>query len=169
MIYKGESANKLQHTVRQRNRQLALVHSSHLSFHNQISMSNIPSTPMDYCKEVGQGLTEEEAKSLARPRVLSPAQQELMSWHHRLYHLPFRAIFMLAKCGVLPKHLLECKDNVPKCVACQFGCAHRRPWRKKGRRVVLSENQNTKNLVMAVQLTKKSQHNLASFPKYLDS
>ena len=41
---------------------------------------------------------------------------------------------MLAKKKILPKRLLECKDKLPLCVACQFGCAHRRPWRHKGKR-----------------------------------
>ena len=41
---------------------------------------------------------------------------------------------MLAKMGFLPKRLLECKDRLPLCVACQFGCAHRRPWRHKGKK-----------------------------------
>ena len=40
---------------------------------------------------------------------------------------------MLANKGSLPKELLKCKDNVPKCVACEFGTAHRRPWRFKGK------------------------------------
>ena len=57
-----------------------------------------------------------------------------MSWHHRLYHLPFNQLFMLAKAGFLPKKLLECQDKVPLCVACQFGKAHRRPWRTKGKK-----------------------------------
>ena len=35
--------------------------------------------------------------------------------------------------GHLPKRLLDFKKNVPLCVACQFGTAHRRPWRTKGK------------------------------------
>ena len=71
---------------------------------------------------------------MARPEVLSPVQQELMSWHHILYHMPFRMIFRLAKLGILPKRLLECRAKPPLCVACQFGHAHRRPWRVKGKK-----------------------------------
>ena len=74
-----------------------LVHDSNLTFLRQIGMGNIPPTLLDYCKEVGVGITQEEAQRLACPRVLTPLQQELMSWHHRLYHLPFNIIFMLAK------------------------------------------------------------------------
>jgi hypothetical protein len=57
-----------------------------------------------------------------------------MKWHHRLFHLPFRRMFMLAERGWLPKSILDCKDNAPLCVACQFGAAHRRPWRVKGKK-----------------------------------
>ena len=41
---------------------------------------------------------------------------------------------MLAKRRILPKKLLECQDKLPLCVACQFGSAHRRPWRHKGKK-----------------------------------
>ena len=101
---------------------------------DQISFSNIPKTPLDYCQEVGKGITPEVAHKLAYPRALSPQQQELMSWHHRLYHLPFHRIFMLAKRGWLPKVLLKLQDKLPLCAACQFGAAHRRPWQFKGKK-----------------------------------
>ena len=41
---------------------------------------------------------------------------------------------MLLDQGQLPKRLLKCKDNTPLCVACQFGSAHRCPWRTKGKK-----------------------------------
>ena len=65
------------------------------------------------------------------PRALSPQQQELMSWHHSLYHLPFHRIFMLAKHEYLPKPLLNLQDKPPLCVACQFRTAQRCPWHNK--------------------------------------
>ena len=34
----------------------------------------------------------------------------------------------------LPKRLLECQNKTPLCVTCQFGAAHRRPWRTKGKK-----------------------------------
>ena len=36
--------------------------------------------------------------------------------------------------GFLRKRLLGCRNNPPLCVACQFGVAHRRPWRTKGKK-----------------------------------
>ena len=57
-----------------------------------------------------------------------------MNWHHRLYHLPYRILFCLASIGTLSKRLLECRNKTPLCVACQFGQAHRHPWRFKGKK-----------------------------------
>jgi len=52
-----------------------------------------------------------------------------MDWHHSLYHLSFPKIFQLAEKGYLPSRLLDCKGKLPLCIACQFGAAHRHPWR----------------------------------------
>ena len=78
------------------------------------------------------GLLKEEAQCLAYPRTLISAQQELLSWHHHLYHLPFVRLFQLAKWWILPKSILACEDKPPLCIACQFGQAHHCPWCRKG-------------------------------------
>jgi hypothetical protein len=90
--------------------------------------------PLNYCKEVGIGITQEQALWLACHRALTPQQEELMSWCHHLYHLPFNGILMLAKRSYLPKILLKLQDKLPLCVACQFGTAHRCPWHTKGKK-----------------------------------
>jgi hypothetical protein len=91
----------------------------------------MPSTPLEYQQEVGTSLTWKEAQDLAYPRVLSPSQQELLSWHHRLYHLPFKHLFQLAQYKLLPKLILTCEAKPSLCVACQFGTAHQHPWHSK--------------------------------------
>ena len=101
-----------------------MVHYSNLHLLDQTDLLNIPSTPLDYRKEVGKGLSY----------PLYPLQQELTSWHHRLYHLPFKNIFLLARDGRLLKKLLKCRNSPPLCIACQFGQTHRRPWRINGNR-----------------------------------
>jgi hypothetical protein len=131
VIYEGAMLDNLHHTICQKDGTKLNVHDFHFQIKHQPDLSNIPSTPLDYCKEVGRGITREEAEQLARPCILSPIQQELMDWHHRLYHLLFPKIFCLADYGLLPKCLLDCKGHLPLCVACQFGTAHRRPWRVK--------------------------------------
>ena len=94
----------------------------------------MPNTPLDYRNKVGTGLTLYKAQALARPHTLSPLQQEFMSWHNRLYHLPYRIIFRLESLSFLPKRLLEFRNKPPLCVACQFSQAHRRPWQTKGKK-----------------------------------
>jgi hypothetical protein len=123
----------LHHTIRRKDGTKLNVHDFHLRIKHQPDLSNIPSTPLDYCKEVGRGITREEAEQPARPCILSPIQQELMDWHHRLYHLSFPKIFRLADYGLVAKCLLDCKGRRPLWVACQFGTAHRRPWQVKGK------------------------------------
>ena len=58
-----------------------------------------------------------------------------MSWHHWLYHLPYRILFWLASLSFIQKRLLECRNKPPLCVACQFGQAHRHPWQTKGKKI----------------------------------
>ena len=134
VVYEGASPDGLSHTIRRQDRTKLVVHDSYLRLKLQPDLSNIPASPLEFRREVGRGITTEEAQELARPRILTPVQQELMDWHHRLYHLSFSKIFLLAELGHLPKRLLDCKSKLPLCVACQFGTAHRRPWRVKGKK-----------------------------------
>jgi hypothetical protein len=134
VVYEGAVDNGLMHEVRVESGDTIITDASHLLMLRQPDLTNLPSTPKDYQEEVNKGyLPLKDAIKLARPKALSPVQQLLMKWHHRLYHLPFRRMFMLAERGWLPKSILACKDNAPLCVACQFGTAHRRPWRNKGK------------------------------------
>ena len=89
VAYKGASADVKSHTVRTKDGSKFVVHEKNLQLLNQPDFKNIPKNPLDYRNEVGTGLTLPEYQALARPTVLSPVQQELMSWHHRLYHLFF--------------------------------------------------------------------------------
>ena len=124
VVYEGATADGSQCVMRKKDGSKIFVYSSHLRFKNQADLTSLPSTPLDYCREVGKGLSVKEAVSLAYPKVLTPLQQELLSWHFRLYHLPFWRIFQLCEAGYLPKRLLKCKDKPPVCVSCQFGQAH---------------------------------------------
>ncbi len=132
-VYEGMNADGLTHIIRLSDGTKQSVHDSTLQHELQPSFHNIPSTPKEFSQEVNVGISQEEAQRLARPRQLSPIQQELLAWHHRLYHLDFGKIFNLAKLRILPKTLLQCENAVPLCIECQFGKAHRRPWRGKGK------------------------------------
>ena len=54
---------------------------------------------------------------------------EVLRWHYRLGHVPFKVIRLLAAANILPRHLLDAK--VPKCAACQYGAMTRKPWQTK--------------------------------------
>ena len=120
-------------TIRQHDETLLTVHDSYLHLKLQTDLSKILSTPLAFRNEVDVGISKEEAQDLARPRILTPIQQELMDWYHRLYQLSLPKMFRLSELGHLPKRLLDCKKNSPLCVACQFDTDHRHPWRTKGK------------------------------------
>ena len=106
LVYEGASADILIHTIRMEYGSKLQIHNSNLQLIDQPGFSHLPKTPLDYRNEVGTGLTLQEAQDLVRPRTLSPLHQELISWHHRLYHLPFRILLCLASMVFLPKRLL---------------------------------------------------------------
>ncbi|WP_317203594.1 hypothetical protein, partial [Janthinobacterium sp.] len=57
------------------------------------------------------------------------ASAEFLRWHHRLGHISPKKIQAMAKQGLLPRKLVDCR--VPLCTACLYGKATRRPWRSK--------------------------------------
>ena len=56
-----------------------------------------------------------------------PAQ--LLVWHYRLGHQPFKKLQAMAKQGTLPKALAHCP--LPQCSACLYGKATKRAWRSR--------------------------------------
>ena len=134
LVYEGASVDGILHTIRLKDNTKISVYDINIQLLDQPSFLNMPNTPLDYRNEVGTGLTLDEAQDLAIPSTLSPLQQEFMSWHHRLYHLPYRIIFCLASLSFLQKRFIECRNKPPLCVAWQFGIAHRRPWQTKGKK-----------------------------------
>ena len=95
VVYEGDSADSLAHTIILEYSSKLQIHNNNLQLIDQPDLSNFPKTPLDYRNEVGTGLTLQESQSLARPLTLSLLQQELTIWHHRLYHLPFCIISRL--------------------------------------------------------------------------
>ena len=54
---------------------------------------------------------------------------ELLRVHHRLNHVPFAKLKVMAKQGLIPKRLQHVE--APACSACLYGKASRKPWRSK--------------------------------------
>jgi hypothetical protein len=71
VVYEGVMPDGLTDTVHRKDGTRLHVHGAHLHLKLQADLSNIPKTPLDYCKEFGQGISKEEAEALARPRVLT--------------------------------------------------------------------------------------------------
>ena len=89
LVYEGASPDSMAHTIRRRDGTCLTFHDSYLRPKPQPDLPNIPSTPLAFRNEVDVGISKEETQALARPRILTPIQQELIDWHHRLCHLSF--------------------------------------------------------------------------------
>jgi hypothetical protein len=79
VVYKGLTASGPKHVIRCIDGSQSNIDQSHLSFINQIEFENIPQSLLDYCQEVGIGITQEHPQQLACPRALTPQQKELIS------------------------------------------------------------------------------------------
>ena len=63
------------------------------------------------------------------PTKLTPSD-ELLQWHYKLGHAPFKLLQRMATQGDLPKRLATVIP--PFCAACRYGKQTKRPWRTKG-------------------------------------
>ena len=93
-------------------------------------VASIPTT-IPQLREAARQLKDKELEDVLRPKILSPAEQEFLDLHHRLFHLPYSIMFRLAKAGILPKHLLRVMKRPPPCASCLFGTQHKSNWRSK--------------------------------------
>ena len=127
-ILESEGATKF--VVELPGKRLVTTTCDHLRPPSQPDIAKIPILPDDYKEDAGN-LSKEQLEKLASPQALSPEQQELMSYHQRLLHLPFFILHRMAQLGIIPRRLAKLKDHPPHCASCSFGQAHRRPWRSK--------------------------------------
>jgi hypothetical protein len=72
-----------------------------------------------------------EADQLNDAESASDDQLELLRWHHRLGHLPFTQLKLLAKNGEIPKRFEKVKE--PRCAGCLFGKMTKVPWRTRSK------------------------------------
>ena len=56
-------------------------------------------------------------------------EAELLQFHYRFGHAPFSKLQEMARQGLLPRRLRNCR--IPVCAACMYGKATKRPWRQK--------------------------------------
>ena len=84
----------------------------------------------------------QEGKTMQLDQVYSsdPMARQL-HWHYRLSHIAFKVLQSMAEQGILDKSLAKCK--VPRCTACMFGKATRRPWRTRAKPNAINPATNT--------------------------
>ena len=61
VVYEGVMPDGLTHTVRRQDGTRLNVHNAHPCLKMQADLTDIPQTPLDYCKELGNGIMREEA------------------------------------------------------------------------------------------------------------
>jgi hypothetical protein len=79
--------------------------------------------PGENCMPIVQEAEDEETK-------LSNPAHELLLYHYRLGHESFDNLQAMAKAGILPTRLANCR--IPQCAACHYDKASKVPWRVKG-------------------------------------
>ena len=75
VVYEGASPDSVSHTIRRNDGTCLTVHDSYLHLKLQPDLSNILSTPLAFRNKVDVGISKEETRALARPRILTPIQQ----------------------------------------------------------------------------------------------
>ena len=68
------------------------------------------------------------------PKDLSPAN-ELLHWHYKLGHVPFKVLQQMAHKGELLHRLAQLIP--PFCGACKYGKQMKKPWHRKGQQSYL--------------------------------
>jgi hypothetical protein len=62
VVYEGATANGLKHVIRCIDGSRSNIDQSHLSFTDKIGFENTSQMPLDYCKELGIDITQEQAQ-----------------------------------------------------------------------------------------------------------
>jgi hypothetical protein len=109
------------------------AHAEGVSHEESTPFEDDPNAPVliDILPEDGQTL-ERVVDQDEEDKPVENKAAELLQTHHRLNHLPFSKIKMMAEKGFLPRRLANVTP--PVCSACLFGKATQRPWRSKPRK-----------------------------------
>jgi hypothetical protein len=78
-----------------------------------------------------QQMSEQDAYPDEEDKPMENHAAELLRVHHRLNHIPFAKLKVMAQKGLIPKRLQHME--APACSACLYGKASRKPWRSKPR------------------------------------
>jgi hypothetical protein len=114
------------------NDSVILVDPETLNFIENPDIALIPQTSKEYCQEF-KNIEPSQLEHILSPQSLSPLQDEMMSHHRHLHHMPFPKLITMAEKGEIPKRIAVLKGHCTICVACLFGQAHKRPWQSKSK------------------------------------
>ena len=87
--------------------------------------------PSPVVQTLHERIDDDPASCPSVSTALSSEQRELLRWHIRLGHLPFKILRRFAELRLIPKHLAKV-SVFPLCACCAFANATKRAWRKKG-------------------------------------
>ena len=79
----------------------------------------IPRSVPEY-KQSAKTLSEKDIEKIMSPKHLSPLQQEFLSVHYKLNHLPFTIMLRLSNMSILPRRFLKLRNDLPPCVSCML-------------------------------------------------
>jgi hypothetical protein len=123
---------QIRYKVKLSNDTVILVDPETLNFIKNPDIASIPETVEDYNPE-SKNISPLQLQNLLFPKSLSPLQEEMLSHHNWLHHMPFPKFIVMAQQGRIPKLLASLKGQCPLCVACLFGQARKRPWKSKSK------------------------------------
>jgi hypothetical protein len=109
---------------------ILLVDPETLYFIENPAIPLIPQTLEEYCRDC-TNIKPSNLQHILNPKMLSPLQEEMMSYHYCLHHLHFPKLIVMAENGEIPRRLATLKGRCPICLPCLFGMAHKRPLRLK--------------------------------------
>ncbi len=126
------------------NDSIIIVNLKTLNFIENPDIASIPQTLADYiCKS--KYITPLQLEHIMHPKALSPLQEEMISNHTGLHHLPFPKLIPMAEAGENP-HCLASLKRCPICKACLFGTAHKHPWCSKSKESHPIQKESDNNL-----------------------
>jgi hypothetical protein len=116
---------QLQCKIQKSNDLVIFIDLETLDFIENPDIASIPQTLAEYIHTSKQ-ITPSQLEHILHPNALSPLQEEMMSHHTQLHHLPFPKLIAMAEAEEISQHLLLLKGCCPICVACLFSIAHKR-------------------------------------------
>ncbi len=135
VVYKGVMPDGFTHAVQRQDGTRQNNHNAHLCLKMQVDLGNIPCTPLDYCKEVGKGITKEEAENLAQPRIKHHSNKNWWTGIIACITFLFPRSFVLQRRVIYQRACLNAKERFPSASHANLGLldsvlgAHvARPW-----------------------------------------